>query len=1232
MFLSSLAQGFLNGFAGGLMNRSHMTMSGQKENGLPRRLGLALVLSLLGVLLAIITADAYVAKKTETTLADFDTGRFIYTGLLDLPPEVDSVQLLPIGLTGNWGTSDKNLPMRLANLAAIANANTIYAVGGTDNNLAVRNEVYSSQMGARGALSPWESQNSLPQARAGSGIASHALDEDASMLYILGGFDDDVAPTNTIYRAQIDNASGQIGTWSTDALALPYPLYYASVVEHNDALYIIGGFGGVSSDAPQAGVYYTPIAPNGSLGSFVPTSSLPEPLYNGFAVVYEGDTTDTVYVVGGFSVVTSTYQVYFADFLPGGGLTAWQSSDGKLPMHLYAHAGVLIDGGEILATGGIANDLDPTLGISNTVKAALVDVDNASFRLYDWCQGRQPPDCTIGAWQTGALLPAVRALHAAVASHGYIYVLGGIDSTQKPQNTVFFGTVTGVGAIYSPKGYYQSEEMDFGQLAALRRLDWDVTIGHPGQMGLTMQYRTAAQEGAWSNWSSAVHSISGTNQIVLDPPVLNVHYFQFQANFTTSITDASPLLDRVEVFYEVPDPEVAVSKDSGDVISVTNNSDLGYTIYYTNNGGWTAQDVVLTETVPAEASYVGGPQWQRVGATNVYTYLVGDLEWGASGNTTFQTRVNDAVAQETLYITNHVQIGFPPMIDAFAQTIVDPEPDNNLFEFGNPYLPYAITITKEYSTTSGNLVVPNQRISYTLTYSNPKRSVPATGVYVLDQLPDYTTYVSGSIFGPGADDSDPALLRWDLATVWTGQSGQLGYAVTVDNTAPDGAVLSNGADLHSEVALPRSSNSVTNTVDAKYNLAVTKTAVPPTGSTVMPGSSITYTVCYTNLGTVAASQAYILDQLPEHTTYVPGSIFGPGADDSDPSQLRWDLATIFPGQSDELGYAVTVDELTPEGTVLTNKAEILSDMGLPKSSNSVTATVMLRVYKLEVTKSAVPAPGSVVTPGSFITYTISYTNSGSMPASQVVVTDTYDSAGSYSIVSVDPPAHTENNVWRLGPLEPEEKGSITIRARLNDTFPDHWQVSNRASLSSPEGLPRYTSVVTHEVVNPPTTALSNFVVKNIRMVPAEPEPGQPVDIYATLSNEGALDADQYFWTALYIKTSPSAPPAGPSDHAFGYCLNNCSIVRPYHLHYVANLASGQSIEISFSASGQKPSFPAEGTYDIYVQADVAFDDPYYNPYWGVYPEEDEANNIAHTVVVLEGPPRTYLPAILKKWP
>ncbi len=985
------------------MNRPDSSSTCDRERGrVTHRLVLSFVLGLLGVLILMVTANAYVARKIEDSLADFDSGTFIDTGLLDLPAEdIHSVQLLPVGLTGQFRESAHKLPQKLTNLAVVANGDVLYVIGGTGEDNEPRQTVYSSIItGPNGELTPWQAEaNILPQERAAASAVVHRLDEDTSMLYVVGGHDADFVSMDTVYRAQVNNHTGQVGVWMTDSVRLPAGLHSASVVEHDGNLYVIGGFGFPAGNAYQE-VYYAPIQADGSLSPTIETSSLPKPLHSGYAVVYDGNPTDTLYFIGGFDQETevATSTVRFADFQEGGGLKAeWQRSEGSLPVHLFAHSGVIVNQRDILVIGGVAN---PTAGeyyYTGNVRAALVDPGNPSFRLYDWCLDVPPPTCTIGAWQTNGLLPEneVRALHGTVEGQDYIYVVGGEginpgETTPKPRDTVFIGNVSGVDkeALYSPEGVYLSDQFDLGQPAKLKRLDWHATIGHPGRMGMTMAYRTKPEgEPDWSEWSVPMASQNMTNQMEIAPSLPEIRHVQYRASFTTAVTNASPLLDWVHIYYEVPDPDLSVAKDTGSVITVGLGSALEYSIRYTNTGGWVAEGVILTETLPENTSYVPSPGWHQVDSTDLYTYYVGDVERGTHGSVPFQVQVAETIPPETHFITNRVETDYPPMIDAFNQTIVDPQPDDNWYVFSNPL----------------------------------------------------------SFFG----------------------------------------------------------------------LAISKEAEPPAGVTVTPGSRITYTIRYTNVGAVRASQ--------------------------------------------------------------------------------------------------------------------------------VVLTDTFDELGNYSIIAPSYiPTSASEHVWDLSGLSPQETHEVSVVVQLDDPMPNHWIVTNRASLDSLEGYPYHTPVITHPVMNlsgGQLVPMVDLAINDVNWQPLQPTSGTWPVFTATVTNLGDADAEDAFWLALYIKPQGAEPPEWPYDHDQGYCLNACSTVRRRYVEQVPSLAAGSSVEIPFLNLDEDPSpeFPATGSYEIYIQVDVAFGSD--NPYWGSIAEDDEKNNIWHGLMTIppggpepNEPPKAYLPIILKGSP
>lgn len=108
------------------------------------------------------------------------------------------------------------------------------------------------------------------------------------------------------------------------------------------------------------------------------------------------------------------------------------------------------------------------------------------------------------------------------------------------------------------------------------------------------------------------------------------------------------------------------------------------------------------------------------------------------------------------------------------------------------------------------------------------------------------------------------------------------------------------------------------------NLSINKTG---SSSFVAPGSTITYTIVVSNSGTADAIGIIISDSLPANTNFVNNSITldppDAGTKSSTPPRLAGNL-TISSGQQVTVTFAATVNTLVAPGTVITNKAELIS--------------------------------------------------------------------------------------------------------------------------------------------------------------------------------------------------------------------------------------------------------------------------------------------------------------------
>jgi uncharacterized repeat protein (TIGR01451 family) len=125
-----------------------------------------------------------------------------------------------------------------------------------------------------------------------------------------------------------------------------------------------------------------------------------------------------------------------------------------------------------------------------------------------------------------------------------------------------------------------------------------------------------------------------------------------------------------------------------------------------------------------------------------------------------------------------------------------------------------------------------------------------------------------------------------------------------------------------------------------------------------PGETITYTICFNNLGGITLEDAYIIDSLPVGTTF-PESAYTFGFDPNasppiiiyppDPGYIPsehayvWLLDDIEPNDANCFELSVTVNEAAAPGTYLHNLAELWGTIYVldPNDPNSVVPAVRL---------------------------------------------------------------------------------------------------------------------------------------------------------------------------------------------------------------------------------------------------------------------------------------------------
>ena len=175
------------------------------------------------------------------------------------------------GTVAAWQIDDV-VPDNLAWTSAITYNGYIYLISGA-NDFVYTNNVYYAKLGGDGSIGPWNTTVNAPYVGSSISMTAHN-----GYLYYIGGYNG-TSITPSAYYAKI-NADGTLSNWTSTTDTTPNAWSGASVVVNNNYIYMLGGDTGSGYDDS---VTYAAINPDGSIGSWTATSSLPETLSGGAA-------------------------------------------------------------------------------------------------------------------------------------------------------------------------------------------------------------------------------------------------------------------------------------------------------------------------------------------------------------------------------------------------------------------------------------------------------------------------------------------------------------------------------------------------------------------------------------------------------------------------------------------------------------------------------------------------------------------------------------------------------------------------------------------------------------------------------------------------------------------------------------------------------------------------------------------------------------------------------------
>ena len=226
----------------------------------------ALQRPLIGVGLGAATTSTVVLPSARSGHdAVLGNGLVYVTGGLAGSVSLGEVLTAPVGTDGSIGAftaSTNQIDPRSAHASVVYNG-VLYVMGGAVAGSSRLFTVQMSKLDAAGLPGPFTATTNLPSARRDFCAAAWK-----GHLYVAGG--DSTVSTLNVQFAPF-NPDGTLGSFSSTS-ALPFALSQHACAVVGDRFYVVGGF---AVSMPTGAVYSSPINSDGTLGTFVQTTSIP---------------------------------------------------------------------------------------------------------------------------------------------------------------------------------------------------------------------------------------------------------------------------------------------------------------------------------------------------------------------------------------------------------------------------------------------------------------------------------------------------------------------------------------------------------------------------------------------------------------------------------------------------------------------------------------------------------------------------------------------------------------------------------------------------------------------------------------------------------------------------------------------------------------------------------------------------------------------------------------------
>jgi uncharacterized repeat protein (TIGR01451 family)/fimbrial isopeptide formation D2 family protein len=494
-----------------------------------------------------------------------------------------------------------------------------------------------------------------------------------------------------------------------------------------------------------------------------------------------------------------------------------------------------------------------------------------------------------------------------------------------------------------------------------------------------------------------------------------------------------PIVNLATVTSATPDPNPAnntASAETGvgaDLVltkvasptPVVAGTDLEFTLVSTNLGGRIADNLAITDAVPAGTTFVSAAMSDgqtcgtlpAVGGTGTIRCVwSGQTLAGTTRTLVIRVRVNAGLASGATIANTAVT----------SSDVNDPNPSNNTATTSTPVVQSAdIAVAKSVDQPTPNF---GEIVAFLVTVSNLGPS-DATGVAVVDALPAGLEFVGAT---PAQGTFDQASGQWTVGALPVGGSTPLTLTArvlrlgTIINTATKTSADQPDPDASNNTAAsPLSPNSV---ADVRVRKSVDR-LLPSLGDT------ITYTVVVDNAGPNDASGVVVSDTLPAGLELVSATTSRGTYDASSGTWAIGAVSVVAPPEGTTLTIVARVTQTGP--IVNTARKTFQNEFDPVEPNNTSAVTVNGQAADLQVVKTV---DDSAPRLGQIVTFTIVVTNNGPNAADDVLVQEALPSGLAFASATASQGAYAAaTGLWRVGRLEATGAGAtatLTVSATV----------------------------------------------------------------------------------------------------------------------------------------------------------------------------------------------------------